>query len=191
MAGRKRDEAARQAILQSTFELMREEGFSRLSIEGVAACAGVGKATIYRWWAGKGALAVEAFLTAAEPLIAFPTSGSARDDIVRQMRLLAEFYRGPAGRLVREMIGAAQCDATIRTAFMSDFLEPRRELARAVFRRGVAAGEFRADVDADVAIDALWSPIYYRFLVSGAGMEDAFISAHAEIVLRGLMVDGV
>ncbi len=106
------------------------------------------------------------------------------------MRLLAELYRGPAGRLVREIIGAAQHDATVRSAFISDFLEPRREQARAVFRRGVAAGEFRADIDADVAIDALWSPIYYRFLVSGAGMDESFISAHAGIVLRGLMVVG-
>ncbi len=183
---RKRSEASRQAILDATYALMQEEGFDRLSIEGVAARAGVGKTTIYRRWPGKGVLAVEAFLAAAEPIIAFRRSGSARADILRQMQTLAALYRGPTGRLVREMIGAAQHDDLVRDAFIAGFLEPRREQARTVFGRGVAAGEFRADVGVDVAIDALWAPIYYRLLASGAAIDDAFVSAHAEIVLRGL-----
>jgi hypothetical protein len=59
-------------------------------------------------------------------------------------------------------------------------------LARAVFERGVRRGEFLPGVDADVALDALWAPIYYRMLVSGAPLDAAFVDAHAAIVLRGL-----
>jgi AcrR family transcriptional regulator len=184
--GRKRDEASRQAILEATFALLKEEGFERLSIEGIAARASVGKTTIYRWWASKGVVAVEAFLAAVEPQIAFVDSGSPRNDVVLQMQSLAAVYRGPTGRLVREMIGAAQHDEAMREAFLAGFLEPRREQARRVVRRGIDAGLFRPDVDLDVAIDALWAPIYYRLLVSGASLDDATIAAHAEIVLRGL-----
>lgn len=184
--GRKRDETSRRAILDAAFAVMRQDGFAALSIEGVAARAGVGKTTIYRWWTGKGMLAVEAFLVAAEPLIIFPESTSTRADIVRQMLSLAALYRGPVGQLVRDMLGAAQHDGAMREAFNAGFLEPRRQLARAVFQRGVARGEFRSSIDADVAIDALWAPIYYRLLVSGAAIDETFVAAHADIVLRGL-----
>jgi AcrR family transcriptional regulator len=184
--GRKRNEASRQAILDATFALMQEDGYDRLSIEGVAARAGTGKATIYRWWPGKGALAVEAFLAGAEPLIAFRESKSAREDILRQMHSLATLYRGPTGRLVREMIAASQHDGAVRHAFVRGFLDPRRELARQVFKRGLAAGEFRGDVDPDVAIDALWAPIYYRLIVSGGPIDKDIVTAHAKVVLRGL-----
>ena len=184
--GRKRDETSRQAILDATFALLEEEGFDRLSIEGIAARAGVGKTTIYRWWASKGVLAVEAFLAAVESSIAFIDSGSPQHDVVLQMQALAAVYREPTGRLVREMIGAAQHDEAMREAFLAGFLEPRREQARGAIRRGIDTGIFRPDADLDVAIDAFWAPIYYRLLVSGASLEETFIAAHAEIVLRGL-----
>lgn len=184
--GRKRNETSRQAILDAAFALMGEAGFDSFSIEGVASRAGVGKTTIYRWWPTKGVLAVEAFLAVAEPLIEFPETPSARADIVGQMQSLAALYRGPTGRLVREMIGAAQHDPAMRAAFSTGFLEPRRMLARTVFLRGVERGEFASGADVDVAIDALWAPIYYRLLVSGATIDEAFVAAHADVVLHGL-----
>lgn len=184
---RKRSNSARQAILAAAFALLEEEGFERLSIEGVAARAGVGKTTIYRWWPTKGVMAVEAFLEAVTPAIAFRQSGSARVDFVRQMKALAKLYRGHTGHLVCQMIGASQLDPAMRKAFTEGFLYPRRECAYAVFQRGVAGGEFRADVDRDVAIDALYSPIYYRLLASGAPIDDAFLDRHIDLVLRGLM----
>lgn len=185
-ASRKRSNSARRAILTAAFALLEEEGFERLSIEGVAARAGVGKTTIYRWWPTKGVMAVEAFLEAVTPAIAFRRSRSARADIVRQMKALAKVYRGHTGNLVCQMIGASQLDPAMRKAFTEGFLYPRRECAYAVFERGVAGGEFRADVDRDVAIDALYSPIYYRLLASRAPIDEAFLDRHIDLVLRGL-----
>jgi AcrR family transcriptional regulator len=184
--GRKRNEASREAILSATFTLMEEDGFDRLSIEGVAARAGVAKTTIYRWWSTKGTLAVEAFLTAAEPLIAFRDSGTAHNDIVRELRSLAALYRGFTGRFVRELIGACQYDPAMRDAFLLGFLEPRREQARAVVRRGVATGEFRTDLDYDVVVDTLYAPIYFRLLASSTQIDDAFITSYVELILRSL-----
>src|SRR5260221_2469659 len=79
--GRRRSEASRKAILDATYELLKTIGFHQMSIEGVASRAGVGKATIYRWWSSKGVLAVEAFMEAVAPSIEVPETGSARTDI--------------------------------------------------------------------------------------------------------------
>jgi AcrR family transcriptional regulator len=185
-AGRRRSDASRQAILQATFALMEEDGFDRLSIEGIAAKAGVGKTTIYRWWPSKGVLAVEAFLTSVTPRIGFTKTASAAMDLRRQMLSLAALYRGPTGRFVREMIGSSQTDPAMRQAFVDGFLTPRRQAARDVVQRGMSTGEFIADCDLDIAIEALYGPIYYRLLTSGAPLCDAFVHSVADLVLRGL-----
>ena len=189
-AGRKRSETSRQAILQAAFALLEEVGFDRMSIEGVAARAGVGKTTIYRWWESRGVLAVEAFLTTVAPVIAFHETGSAREDMIAQMQALADLYRGPTGRFVREMIGSSQSDPAMRSAFHDLFLVPRREAARAVFRRGQGTGEFRACADADAAIDALYGPIYYRLLASDAPIDDGEVNKIAALVMSGLNAPG-
>jgi AcrR family transcriptional regulator len=184
--GRRRSETSRRAILDATRALLEQIGFDVLSIEGIAARAGVSKATIYRWWPSKGVLAVEAFLNAAGPSIAFPRTRSAKSDIRRQMHSLAELYRGPTGRFVREMIGSSQTDPEMRRAFVEGFLAPRREAARNAFARGVSVGEFRAGLDPDTAIDALYGPIYYRLLTSGAPIDESFVEGVANCVLRGI-----
>jgi AcrR family transcriptional regulator len=186
VAGRPRSEEARAAILSAAFELMGEVGFDRLSIEAVAARAGTGKATIYRWWPNKGVLAVEAFLELTRTSIAFPQSGSARADMIEQLQRLARVYRGSTGRFVREMIGASQGNEEMRDAFRAGFLAPRREAARETYARGVATGEFRAGVDPDVAIDAFYGALYYRLLTSGDSISTSAIDALAGVVLEGL-----
>src|SRR5260370_18531789 len=95
--GRRRSEASRKAILDATYELLKAIGFHQMSIEAVASRAGVGKATIYRWWSSKGVLAVEAFVETDAPSIAFRETGSAPADIQRQMENLSQTYRGRTG----------------------------------------------------------------------------------------------
>src|SRR5271166_6046878 len=76
LPGRPRSEQARQAILRSTLKLLENTSFPDLSIEAIAAHAGVGKATVYRWWPNKGALAVDAFASSSEEELHFPDTGS-------------------------------------------------------------------------------------------------------------------
>src|SRR6202034_4718064 len=92
--GRPRDEAARVAILKAANAILEKEGIAGFTIEAVAARAGVGKATIYRWWPSKGALAVAGFLAETAPKIAYPNSGSARADLISQLRRVASVYGG-------------------------------------------------------------------------------------------------
>src|SRR5258708_9179048 len=138
--GRRRSEASRKAILDATYELLKAIGFHQMSIEGVASRAGVGKATIYRWWSSKGVLAVEAFMEAVAPSIAFRETGSARADIERQMKNLAQAYRDPTCEIFTGMIGFSQSDAEMRKSFFVADLKPRSEAAKAILQSGIDQG---------------------------------------------------
>jgi len=145
-SGRKRSEASRKAILEATYELLKSIGFHQMSIEGVAAKAGVGKTTIYRWWTSKGVLAVEAFMDAVNSSIAFHETGSALMDIEQQLNNLAQVYRGRTGEILTEMIGFSQCDLEMRDAFYLGYFKPRRDAAKVTLQRGIDKGEFRSDL---------------------------------------------
>jgi AcrR family transcriptional regulator len=184
--GRRRSHASRDAILAATHALLEEVGFAKLSIEAVAARAGVGKATIYRWWSSKGTLAMEAFLGAVAPTIGFPATASARSDIMVQIHKVAKAYRGRAGRIVREMIGLGQFDPETMRTFVEGYLQPRRSAAKTVIQRGIDQGEFRRDIDLEVVVDSLYGPIFHRLLTSHGAIDDKFITAHVALILDSI-----
>jgi AcrR family transcriptional regulator len=185
--GRRRSEVSRKAILDATYELLKTVGFHQMSIEGVAARAGVGKATIYRWWSSKGVLAVEAFMDAVAPSIAFRETASARADIERQMKILAEAYRGRTGEIFKEMIGFSQCDAEMREAFFVGYLKPRREAAKAALQRGIDQGEFLPNLDLEVLVDALYGPLIYRMLTGYYPIDNNFVKHTRRAVFEGII----
>jgi AcrR family transcriptional regulator len=158
-----------------------------MSIEGVAARAGVGKATVYRWWSSKGVLAVEAFMQAIAPSIGFRETASARADIEHQLNLLAKAYRGKAGEILKEMIGFSQSDAETREAFFVGYLKPRREAAKAALQRGIDQGEFRANLDPEVLVDALYGPLIYRMLTGYYPIDQKFINQIRQVAFEGIL----
>jgi AcrR family transcriptional regulator len=186
--GRRRNITSREAILAATHALLEEIGFDKLSVEGVATRAGVGKATIYRWWQSKGVLAMEAFLDAIAPTIAFPTTASARDDVLVQTCKVANAYRGKTGRIVCEMIALGQSDAETIRLFVEGYLEPRRSAAKVVLQRGIAQGEFRHGIDLDVVVDALYGPIFHRMLTTHAAIDDVFVDSLVTLILDSISV---
>src|SRR5271169_6509403 len=103
--GRPRSEQARLAILRSTLKLLGKNGFSELTIESVAAHAGVGKATVYRWWSNKAALIADAFASSTTRKLHFPDTGSVRTDLSQQMRQLIKVFRSRRGRIVSALVG--------------------------------------------------------------------------------------
>ncbi|MEL7554048.1 TetR/AcrR family transcriptional regulator [Pseudomonas protegens] len=185
-APRRRNQATLEVILTATYELLQQNGYDRLTIEGVAARAGVGKTTIYRWWPSRGALAVDAFLAVVSPRLSFNETESASDDIRRQVRRLAAVYDGEVGKIVREMMGSAQFDSTTLALFNEGYLQPRRIAAKAALQRGIEQGEFRADINPEHVIDALYGPIYYRLLTGASIREEAFLSTLEAYVLDGI-----
>src|SRR6266700_5924675 len=143
--GRPRSEKARKAVILSTLALLKRVGFNELSIESVAARAGVGKATIYRWWPTKADLVIASFVFAVEEELRFPSGGPVLASVHEQMRRWALIFRSPLGQIVATVIGAGQSDPEILAAFRAHWVEPRRTEARRLLRVAMKNGEIRAD----------------------------------------------
>lgn len=183
--GRPRSEPARLAILRSTLQLLGEKGFPELTIEAVAAHAGVAKATVYRWWPHKAALIADAFASSATRKLHFPDTGSLRTDMSQQMCQLVKVFRSRRGRIVSAILGAGQSDRGLVAAFRERFLWPRRREAYATLRRGILRGELRRNADLDLLLDALYGPIYMRFLIRHDTLSPDFVDRLCELVLGG------
>jgi AcrR family transcriptional regulator len=185
LPGRPRSEQARLSIESSTLTLLAKKGFSELTIEAVAAHAGVGKATVYRWWPDKAALIADAFANSTTRKLHFPDTGSVLSDMSQQMRQLIKVFRSQRGRIVSAMLGAGQSDGSLIAAFRERFLMPRRQEAYATLRRAIQRGELRKNVDMDLLLDSLYGPIYMRFLIQHDDLTPSFVQGLCEITLGG------
>jgi AcrR family transcriptional regulator len=183
--GRPRSEQAHSAILRSTLKLLGQNGFSELTIESVAARAGVGKATVYRWWPSKAALIADAFASSTTRKLHFPDTGSVRADMSQQMHQVIKIFNSRRGRIVSAILGGGQSDRDLIAAFRERFLWPRRREAYATLKRGILRGELRKDVDMDLLLDSLYGPIYMRFLIRHDELTPEFVDSLCELVLRG------
>jgi AcrR family transcriptional regulator len=184
--GRPRSEQARLAILRSTLQLLGENGFSDLTIEAVAAHAGVGKATVYRWWPNKAALIADAFASSTSRKLHFPDTGSVYTDMSQQMRQVVKIFLSRRGRIVSAMLGGGQSDRDLIAAFRDRFLWPRRHEAYATLERGVQRGELRKNLDMDLLLDSLYGPIYMRFLIRHDKLTGDFVDRLCRLVLAGV-----
>ncbi len=184
--GRPRSPETREKILKAAYEMLNEVGFMDLTIEGVAARAEVGKPTIYRRWKTKSALAMDAFLEAVTPEIAFLDTGSVKEDFREQMQKIVQLMNSPRGEVLANVIGCGQADEELIAAFRDNWLTPRREDAKRIFQRGVKRGELRPGIDAEVAIDALYSPLFYRLLLKHQPLTNEFVDELVDVVIGGL-----
>ena len=185
--GRPRSPETREKIIKAAYEMLNEVGFIDLTIEGVAAKAGVGKPTIYRRWKGKAELAMDAFLEQVNPEIAFPDTGSVIEDFREQMQKIVKLMNSPRGEVLANVIGCGQADEELITAFRENWLTPRRKDAKRIFQRGVERGELREDMDEEIAIDALYSPLFYRLLLKHQPLTDKFVNKLVDLVMNGLI----
>jgi AcrR family transcriptional regulator len=188
VAGRPRDSNATALILRTALDLGEELGFAGLTVEGIAARAGVAKTTIYRRWPNVWAIIMDAFLAEVTRMAPLQERPTARESFAASMRLLARAYRSRQGKVLRPLLGQAQMDDKLREAVRKRWVEPRREVAREIVRRGVENGELRTGLDADVVLDALYGPFYHRLLVpyENAPISDAYIDALVDTVFGGV-----
>jgi AcrR family transcriptional regulator len=188
--GRPRDTRATQSILKAALELGAESGFDTLTVEGVAARAGVGKSTIYRRWPDVWSIVADAVFADAGRISPVLDRATARESFRVSMRLVARSFRGRLGEILRPLIGHAQVDSTLRRALAEHWISARREISRKIVRRGVASGELRANLDPDIVLDALYGPLYHRLLLpydgDGVRLSDAYIDALVDTVFGGL-----
>ena len=186
-SSRRSREQLRDAVLSAAGELMLEGGLAAATMEAIAARAGVSKRTLYKYWPSRGAVALEGFMRNAASSWSLPDDASAVEALTVLVVSAARLFAAtPAGPLMRSLIADAQAQNEIATAIREQWLRPRRAVAADLIRRGVAEGEFRADLDVEVALDLLFAPVYYRLLLGHEPMTDAFATATVEYVVTGL-----
>ena len=183
--GRPRSPEVHDAILHAAIALIREVGYDSVSMDGIAARAGVGKAALYRRWSSKEALVVEALgrLVAAMPV---PDTGTLADDVRVVMTAHRSMYADPAsGQLLSGIVAAMARSGAIAHAVRSGFVATRHDALRAALARGVERGELRRDADLDLVVEMLNAPLFYRYLLSGRAVDEALVNEVTASVLRG------
>lgn len=184
--GRPRSAEADRAILVAALELFAELGFDGLTVEGVAARAGVGKGTVYRRYPSKVELVMAAARSISESEVPAPDTGVVADDLRAIARgLVHVLTRTPAGAAVVQMVAEVSRNAELAAEHRT-FVEARRGMTMRAIRRGIARGEIRADADPALVADALAGPIFYRHLVTGGRLDGAYADRVVEQMLDSL-----
>ncbi|MGN9783506.1 TetR/AcrR family transcriptional regulator [Nonomuraea sp. ZG12] len=187
----RRNEASRRAILTAAFALVQEVGYAKLSIEGIAARAGVGKQTIYRWWPSKGAVLFDAFLMLSEQPdggeSGLPDTGDLEADLKTVLRATVEELNDPR---YDEPMRALNTEITHDPALAALYAErldgPMRELKKQRLRSAQRAGQLTEDLDLDVAVDMLWGPLLNRWLQRSGTLTPGYADSIVETALNGL-----
>ena len=155
-------------------------------MDGIAARAGVGKATIYRHWSSKAEVAVEAFKAFIPPLDD-PDTGSFADDVrAVLLQIVDALSNSPLAAILPSLVEAAERDPELERLF-KEFGTTRRIVLRGVFNRAAARGELRAGLDSDVAVDVLVGPIFTRRLITRGPVTRKHANAVLDLVLPVLL----
>ncbi|KQX53217.1 TetR family transcriptional regulator [Streptomyces sp. Root66D1] len=186
--GRPRSEGVERAVFDAVVGLLDEGApLAELSIERIARTAGVGKATIYRRWAGKEELFIDLIRSVEPPDPVLPGT-SLRDDLVALLESMRE--RGLAKRnsaLVHNVFAQMQLYPTLWDAYHLTVIEPRRRLGLDTVRRGMERGEIRADLDVELVNDLFTGPLLLRTVIRpGAPLEPGLAERVVDTVLEGL-----
>ena len=189
--GRPRSQEADRAILTATAELLAERGLAAMSIEEVAARAGVGKTTIYRRWPSKGLLALDAFVASFREEQPQPDTGTLRDDMLVTLRAWVQAVtQTPMGSMLTGLIAEAQHDPELRGAWRDRVLEPLRRQRRIMLDRAMARGEIAPSVDQEVVLDLLFGAAEHRLLLGHLPMTDGFIADVVDVIMAGIQRPG-
>lgn len=186
--GRRPADEVRADVLHTVARLLLADGLTDFTIERVARESNVSKTTIYKWWPSRGALALDGYFHAVEPTLAFHDTADIRADLTAQLHAFGHLIADtPAGRLLAELIGAAQTDPDLAIAYRALYSAERRNLAVTRMRRAQADGQIRHSVDPQVVVDQLWGAVYHRLLVPDEPITPDFIAALLDNLFTGIL----
>ncbi|EDU38176.1 transcriptional regulator, TetR family [Clostridium sporogenes ATCC 15579] len=184
--GRPRSEKTKQAILSAAYELLLGNGFGAVTVEKIAERAGVSKATIYKWWPNKAAVVMDAFFDAAVVRLPIPDTGSTINDMIIQVNNLAKFLISREGKVINEIIAEGQFNQKLAEAYRAIYFKPRRLDSRYILERGISRGELKEDLDIELVIDLIFGPLFYRLLITGDMVNEAFIKDLINYAFKGI-----
>lgn len=180
--GRPRCEATHRAILAATRQLFSQSNLRDLTIESIAKEAGVGKATIYRWWKTKAELVMDACLDDLLPQLQFGSSGDPAILIADQIVRVIKAYRGPSGRMVSQVLAEAQYDPAIADQFCEKYFTRRGgTLHELLHKCGITR-----ECEQNLLAEQFYGPIFFRLIMQHAPLDDEFSNAIRENVIERL-----
>ena len=185
--GRPRDPSRDSVIRAAILRLLAEVGYGALTMDAVAAEAGVGKATIYRRWRTKHDLVVDTLSDINRAIAVPPDTGSVEGDIRALMNLIATTVQSPAGAAIRSLLPAMQYQPALVDAFRNGPLAVWRSAFSAMWARAEARGEVRAGMDKSVTGEAISALIVQRWLLTGGPLDPAYVDEVFETVVLPLV----
>ena len=180
-----RAERVRTAVLEATTDILAEVGYDRLSVDEVAARAGVHKTTVYRRWPTKAELIAAAVSVQGQENVPIPDTGTVLGDLgALAPAVVANIGSEGGARQSRSIVAASATSDELATA-MHSFWADRMAVSRPVVERAIARGELPADTDATLVIETLVGPIWLRLLLTGEPINDDFADKVALLVAQG------
>jgi AcrR family transcriptional regulator len=185
----RRSERSRQAILEATRALISEVGYGKVSIEAIAARAGVGKQTIYRWWPSKGAVIFDSFLALSQDAegegMALPDTGDLEADLKLVMRATAAEFADPDfERPIRALNTEIITDPDLAAQYHDKLARPVDEAKKARLRSAQQAGQLAPDADLDLVLETLYAPLLQRWLLRSGPLTAEYADSLVDITLR-------
>ena len=186
--GRPPSEAAvsHSAIMDAVYGLLQEKSARELTMEAIARRAKVGKPTLYKWWPSKDALIMAMFHERLAGHFEYPAGSTAEEAIRTKMRSLIAQFNGLFGKVMADLIAEGQSDSAILQELYERHIRLRRASTVADIERGKLAGEFSADTDAELLVDAIFAPVYYRLLFRFAPLTEKYGNDLIDQVLIGV-----
>lgn len=187
--GRPRSEVTRSQILAATVRLLEVQSVQSISIEGIAREAGVGKATIYRWWDSKAHVVIDAFMEHHVVKTPMPRDVPPATAIARHLHSLIHEYAGWSGRIVAQIIGEGQSDPSVLREFRERFHYGRRAVVREMLEAWRKESDIPAPPNIETLSEVLYAPVYMRLLLGHAPLDDEFAREHINYVYSLLGVE--
>jgi AcrR family transcriptional regulator len=180
--GRPRDPACDAAILQAALDIFAADGYAGVSIDGVAARAGVGKATIYRRYSSKAELVAEAVRCGAQLDDRLPDTGDLRADLTTMMQPLIDRLRGDDAKLLTTFALERLREPDLQEQFNRSVIGKKREHLRHLVASAVARGDLPADTDVDLVAEAPPALIWHHALY-GLPLDDDLLDRILDLAL--------
>ncbi|MGP9799531.1 TetR/AcrR family transcriptional regulator [Rheinheimera sp. NSM] len=183
----RQNEKVRIAILDAAFSLVREVGYDKLTIEGIAKRAGAGKQTLYRWWSSKALILLEALVEHVKDELVFADTGNIRDDLLAQMLRVEKLLTSKdTGCLFIGLLVEAQFNQDVANAMNVQIYQPTYRAATERLAIAQRHGELQPGLDPVMMVELLYAPIYYRLIVPCTKLTAADIPKFLDMILAGI-----
>ena len=184
--GRPRSIEADRAIIEAIVDLLVDRGYREVTIEGVAARAGVAKTTIYRRWPSKADMVVEAITACKKDCLVQEVACPTDTVACMLVRMLSTLACSKIAKILTSLAVEMVHNEELAVAVREGLLKPNREVVMHLLQRGVDTGEFRPDANLGLVADVLVGPVFFRLLMSGDEVTPDLATETVDLVLRGI-----